>query len=59
MKVLITGATGLIGTDLTALLLKQDIAVNYLSTSKTKIVEKPNFKGFYWNPSQGIIDCGT
>src|SRR6478752_331790 len=56
MKVLITGATGLIGTDLTALLLKQNIAVNYLSTSKIKIAEKPNVEGFYWNPSKGIVD---
>jgi len=56
MKVLITGATGLIGTKLVAELLQQNISLNYLSTSKAKIVEKPNYHGFYWNPSKGIID---
>lgn len=56
MKVLITGATGLIGNELTALLLQNGISVHYLTTSKKKIVNEPNFKGFYWNPSQGLID---
>lgn len=33
-----------------------NIAVNYLTTSKEKIVAKPDFKGFYWNPNSGEID---
>ena len=56
MKVLITGATGLIGTELVSLLLQNGISVNYLTTSKKKIVNELNFNGFYWSPEQGLID---
>lgn len=56
MKVLITGATGLIGTELVSLLLQNGISVNYLTTSKKKIVNELNYNGFYWSPEQGIID---
>ena len=56
MKVLITGATGLIGTELVSLLLQNGISVNYLTTSKNKIVNELNYNGFYWSPEKGIID---
>lgn len=56
MKVLITGATGLIGTELVSLLLQNGISINYLTTSKNKIVNELNYNGFYWSPEQGIID---
>lgn len=56
MRVLITGATGLVGTHLTGLFNKNNIAVNYLTTSKNKIEKLPNYKGFYWNPAEGEID---
>lgn len=56
MKILITGATGLIGNELVALLLQNGIGIHYLTTSKNKIESQPNYHGFYWNPSQGIID---
>ena len=56
MKILITGATGLIGTELVALLLQNGITVHYLTTSKKKIESQPNYHGFYWNPEQGIMD---
>ena len=56
MKVLITGATGLIGTELVTLLLQNGISVNYLTTSKNKIVNESNYNGFYWSPEKGIID---
>lgn len=56
MKVLITGATGLIGKELVQLLLANKYSVNYLTTSKSKIISKPNYQGFYWNPEQGKID---
>lgn len=56
MKVLITGATGLIGSELVSLLLQNGISIHYLTTSKKKIENEPNYKGFYWNPEQGIID---
>lgn len=56
MKILITGATGLVGRALVALCKQQDIAVHYLTTSKNKISNQPGYKGFYWNPSTGEID---
>jgi uncharacterized protein (TIGR01777 family) len=56
MKVLITGATGLIGNELVALLLQNGVSIHYLTTSKKKIENELNYKGFYWNPEQGTID---
>lgn len=56
MKILITGATGMIGSKLVLLLLKNQCTVHYLSTSRQKIVNEVNYKGFYWNPSKGEID---
>lgn len=56
MKILITGATGLVGAELVKLLLSKSHSVNYLTTSVSKIENKPNYKGFYWNPEQGKID---
>lgn len=56
MKILITGATGLIGKELVALLLQNGLTVHYLTTSKKKIESQSNYHGFYWNPHQGIID---
>lgn len=56
MKILITGATGLIGRELVRLLLSKKHSVHYLTTSNDKIKEEPNYKGFYWNPLEGKID---
>lgn len=56
MKVLITGATGLIGQHLVSLLIDKGHSVNYLTTAKNKITSQPNYIGFYWNPSKGVID---
>lgn len=56
MKVLITGATGLIGNALIELLLKNNFEINYLSTSKSKLSKLPGCHGFFWNPKEGIID---
>lgn len=56
MKILITGATGLIGKELTLLLLNNGHSVNYLTTSLDKIVSKPNYFGYFWNPAKGTID---
>lgn len=55
-KVLITGATGLIGSELVRQCHNEGIAVNYLTTSKEKIEKSENYKGFYWNPKKGEID---
>lgn len=56
MRVLITGATGLIGREIVKLCHKKDIKVNYLTTSKSKILQEDNYKGFYWNPKSQDID---
>ena len=56
MRVLITGATGLIGTEIVKNCHAKGIAVNYLTTSKSKIENTANYKGFYWNPNQAEID---
>jgi len=56
MKVLITGATGLVGKELVSLLLDKGIFINYLTTSQDKIKDNKNYKGFLWNPVKAEID---
>ncbi|MEK6154766.1 TIGR01777 family oxidoreductase [Flavobacteriaceae bacterium 3-367] len=56
MKVLITGATGLVGQKLVALCRAQNISVNYLSTRREQMVGQDGYRGFYWNPESGEID---
>lgn len=56
MKILITGATGLIGSELVQVLLQNNHHINYLTTSTSKIVNEKNYNGFYWNPTEGKID---
>ncbi|QFZ54990.1 TIGR01777 family protein [Oceanihabitans sp. IOP_32] len=56
MRVLITGATGLIGQEIVKHCHEQNIAVNYLTTSKSKIENTENYHGFFWNPSTKDID---
>lgn len=56
MKILITGATGMIGKELIALLLENGNDIHYLTTSKAKIESKPHYQGFYWNLEQSFID---
>lgn len=56
MKILITGATGLVGKAIVSALHTRGIAVNYLTTRKSKIVSNEDYQGFYWNPSKGEID---
>lgn len=56
MTILITGATGLVGKSLVALLRKENHTIHYLTTSKKKILNHLNYKGFYWNPKKGEID---
>lgn len=57
MKVLITGATGTIGSKLVELCHQKGWSVNYLTTSKEKIVTEDNYQGFYWNPKEQDIDA--
>tara|TARA_Y100000768_G_C23905239_1_gene647209 strand:+ start:42 stop:965 length:924 start_codon:yes stop_codon:yes gene_type:complete len=56
MKVLITGATGLIGTALVKKAISEGIKIHYLTTKKSKINSIKGAAGFYWNPSLNIID---
>ncbi len=56
MKVLITGATGLVGQEIVSLCHQQGIDVNYLTTNKDKIKSQSNYKGFFWNPKINEID---
>lgn len=56
MKVLITGATGLVGKELVSRLLKSGYSINYLTTSKDKIQTEERYSGYYWNPDKGEID---
>ena len=56
MRVLITGATGLIGSKLSKLCRKKGIKVNYLTTSKSKIKNDEDYQGFYWDPRSGTIE---
>ena len=56
MKVLIAGATGLIGSTLVKQCHEAGITVHYLTTSKNKIVDQFNYKGFYWNPAENVVD---
>ncbi|SRX53980.1 TIGR01777 family oxidoreductase [Aequorivita sp. CIP111184] len=58
-KVLITGATGLIGRELIKQCHQEGISVNYLTTSKEKIKNTDNYKGFYWNPQKREIDLNA
>jgi uncharacterized protein (TIGR01777 family) len=56
MKILITGATGLVGKELVKFLLAKNHTIHYLTTSVSKIESKTNYQGFYWNPQLGKID---
>tara|TARA_Y100000991_G_scaffold95400_1_gene71918 strand:+ start:13 stop:918 length:906 start_codon:yes stop_codon:yes gene_type:complete len=56
MKILITGATGLIGSQIVEDCLKRNIKINFLTTSKRKINSLSNCRGFYWNPKKNFID---
>ncbi|KAA3625299.1 MAG: TIGR01777 family protein [Flavobacterium sp.] len=56
MKVLITGATGLIGSRLAKACQANGYIVNYLTTSKEKVESDNGLQGYYWNPKKGELD---
>ncbi|MCB7481376.1 TIGR01777 family oxidoreductase [Christiangramia sediminis] len=58
MRILITGATGLIGSKLSTLCREEGIKVNYLTTSKSKIKNYDDYQGFYWDPKNEVIEGG-
>ncbi|WP_412986151.1 TIGR01777 family oxidoreductase [Pontimicrobium sp. IMCC45349] len=55
-RILITGATGLVGQEIVKQCHAVGIHVNYLSTNKEKLKSTSNYKGFYWNPKSKEID---
>ncbi|WP_460218420.1 TIGR01777 family oxidoreductase [Psychroserpens sp. MEBiC05023] len=55
-KILLTGATGLIGQEIVKVCHDQNYIVHYLTTSKNKQSSHKNHKGFYWNPNKSEID---
>ncbi len=59
MKILIAGATGLIGKELVRQCHEAQISVHYLTTRKGQITSRENYNGFYWNPSANEIDPGA
>ena len=56
MKVLITGATGLIGKVLIEKFFSTGAKVNFLTTKKSKIHSIKGASGFYWSPAKKILD---
>lgn len=56
MKILITGATGLVGQHLIAHLLDKGHDINFLTSRKEAINSLPNCSGFYWDIEKQIID---
>jgi uncharacterized protein (TIGR01777 family) len=56
LKLLITGATGLVGTEIIKRCLAKNYTVHYLTTDKAKIITQNNYKGFYWNPRTEEVD---
>ena len=56
MKILITGATGLIGSRIVKDCLERNIKVNFLTTRKNKINSISGCHGFFWDPQKNIID---
>ncbi|PKQ46225.1 TIGR01777 family oxidoreductase [Confluentibacter flavum] len=56
MRVLITGATGLIGKEIVKRCHINNIDVNYLTTSKSKIEHTKGYQGFYWNITNKELD---
>src|SRR5690606_30801498 len=57
MKILVTGATGFIGTLLCNKFLSLGYDVHFLSLSTDKIQNvNERLKLFYWNPSLNLID---
>jgi len=56
MKLLITGATGLVGKELVKRALNQGMEIYFLTTQQSKLNSIVGAKGFYWNPSLQEID---
>ncbi len=56
MKLLITGATGLVGSKLTEVLRLQGHHIHYLTTRESAIKKEEDYKGFLWDVRSMTID---
>ena len=56
MKLLVTGATGLIGKNLITHAKRRKISIHFLTTRKGECINSDGLKGFFWNPEQDEID---
>jgi uncharacterized protein (TIGR01777 family) len=56
MKLLVTGATGLIGKKILSLAQQKNFTVHYLTTQKKFLSNSETLRGYYWNPEKGEID---
>lgn len=56
MKILITGATGLVGKEIVKKGNELDIPIHFLTTNSLKVNGFSGAKGFYWNPKKNEID---
>lgn len=56
MKILIAGATGLIGSEIVRLCREKGIDVNFLTTRSSKLSSENGYQGFLWNPDKEEID---
>jgi len=56
MKLLISGATGLVGNEIVRQALAKNYTIHYLTTRPNKIENRENYKGFFWNPKTQEID---
>ena len=59
MKVLIAGATGLIGNKLSKALQEAGHEVHFLSRNKSRLGPGPLGTGFYWDPDNGEMDLAA
>ncbi|PRP65981.1 TIGR01777 family oxidoreductase [Nonlabens agnitus] len=57
MKLLITGATGLVGSKLTDVLRSAGHQIHYLTTRESAIETEADFKGFLWDVRSMSIDA--
>ena len=56
MRILITGGTGLIGTEIIQQATARGWEVHFLSRQRTRVDEEGPARGFYWNPTTTEID---
>lgn len=56
MKILVSGATGLVGSVLLEQAIAQGYEIHFLTTRKNQLDTISEAKGFYWNPKKNEID---